>query len=136
MGGDRRSPIAGEALICLRLSQEPEKGQAPCGHMDRIALEAEWLRLTRDALPAVAVARGWPVRADHCFQRILLDHAVGGRWYDAVAGRPAYRHIDGELLARAVALGEAALAGAANLPRLNRQSLAWRGKAAPPGAGR
>ena len=97
--------------------------------MDRAALEAHWLDLTRRALPALAVARGWPVGADHCFQRILLDHAVGGRWYDEVAARPAYRHIALDGLARAVALGEAVAAGDADLDALNAQSLRWRGKA-------
>lgn len=95
---------------------------------ERAALEAEWLHLTRTLLPAVAAERDWPVRADHCFQRILLDNAVGDCWYRHVAGRPAYRHIDGTALSRAVALGRAALAGAADLPALNRASLAWRGK--------
>jgi hypothetical protein len=99
--------------------------------MERADLEAEWLALTRERLPALARARGWPVHADHCFQRILLDHAVGGRWYDAVARRPAYRHIAEPLLARAVALGHAVESGAADLPALNRQSLAWRGKLQP-----
>ncbi len=96
---------------------------------DRAALERRWLALTRETLPAMAPARGWPVRADHCFQRILLDHAVGGRWYDHVAGRPAYRHVAADALARAVALGEAVAAGEADLAALNRQSLIWRGKA-------
>lgn len=95
---------------------------------DRAALEAHWLHLTRDALPAAAHARGWPVRFDHCFQRILLDNACGGRWYDHVAGRPAYRACSGDLLARAVALGEAALAGEESLDQLNAASLRWRGK--------
>ena len=93
----------------------------------RATLEAAWLTLTRDTLPALARARGWPVTADHCFQRILLDNAVGGRWYDAVAGRPAYRHIAEAALASAVALGEQAIAGTADLHDLNRRSLAWRG---------
>ena len=95
---------------------------------DRAALEAEWLRLTREVLPALAGPRGWPVRSDHCFQRILLDTACGGRWYDHVARRPAYRHAPEEMLARAVALAWAAEAGEADLPLLNRRSLAWRGK--------
>jgi hypothetical protein len=94
--------------------------------MDRVVLEARWLELTREILPGLASSRGWPVTADHCFQRILLDHAVGGRWYDHVAGRPAYRHVDAPALARAVATGEAAAAGAVDLHRLNAQSLAWR----------
>ena len=77
-------------------------------------------------MPALAGPRGWPVSADHCFQRILLDHAVGGRWYDHVAGRPAYAYIAVDALARAVAMAEAVVAGEADLQRLNRQSLRWR----------
>ncbi|WP_419808846.1 GCN5-related N-acetyltransferase [Sphingomonas sp.] len=94
-------------------------------------LEARWLTLTRRTLPPLAVARGWPVSADHCFQRILLDHAVGGCWYAQVERRPAYRHLDTARLAAAVALGDAVAAGEADLAALNRQSLAWRGKAPP-----
>lgn len=94
----------------------------------RAALEARWLDLTRRELPAMAQARDWPVAADHCFQRILLDNAFGGVWYDHIAGRPAYTHADTSALERAVALGEATLAGEADLTALNRHSLAWRGK--------
>jgi hypothetical protein len=96
--------------------------------MDRPTLEAEWLHLTRTVLPALARERGWPVRNDHCFQRILLDNALGGRWYDHVAGRPAYRHLGDEALARAVELARAAKAGTLDLKDFNRRSLAWRGK--------
>ena len=96
--------------------------------MDRPALQDRWLRLTREELPALAAARNWPVNLDHCFQRVLLDHAVGGRWYERVVGRPAYRCIAADLLARAVALGEAVAAGEQDLAALNRQSLRWRGK--------
>ncbi|MCU6452744.1 GCN5-related N-acetyltransferase [Sphingomonas sp. A2-49] len=93
---------------------------------DRAALEAEWLCLTRETLPALAASRRWPVRADHCFQRILLDTAVGGVWYDAIAGRPAYSHAPPAVLAAAVALARAAAAGTADVADLNRRSLAWR----------
>ena len=94
----------------------------------RPALERRWLALTRETLPRLAGPSGWPVHADHCFQRILLDHAFGGCWYDHVARRPAYRHAPADALARAVALGEAVVAGEADLAALNRRSLAWRGK--------
>ena len=97
--------------------------------MEPAELEAEWLRLTREVLPGLAHARGWPVRNDHCFQRILLDNACGGRWYDHVTGRPAYRHVAEDTLAGAVALARAAEAGEADLAALNRRSLDWRGKA-------
>lgn len=93
---------------------------------DRAALEAEWLCLTRETLPALAASRRWPVRADHCFQRILLDAAVGGVWYDAIAGRPAYRFAPLPLLETAVALGRQAVAGTMDMVASNRRSLAWR----------
>ncbi len=98
---------------------------------DRGALETRWLDLTRRTLPSLAGARAWPIRADHCFQRILLDNACGGRWYEHIAGRPAYAHADDAILARAVALGEAAIAGDADMADLNRRSLDWRGKRGP-----
>jgi len=99
-------------------------GAAP--KWDRAALEAEWLRLTRMVLPDLAVERGWPIRADHCFQRVLLDAAVGGVWYDAVAARPAYRHIAVDILQRAVEWGRGVAEDRDDLDALNRRSLAWR----------
>ena len=95
---------------------------------DRSALEARWLELTRRVLPGLAAARGWPVRFDHCFQRILLDAACDGPWYAHVPARPAYRHLDEARLRAAVALAEACVAGAVSLEALNRRSLDARGK--------
>jgi len=92
----------------------------------RAAREARWLRLTRHELPAVAEERGWPIRADHCFQRVLLDAACGGVWYDHIAQRPDYAHAPDGVLGQAVRLGEAVLAGETPLEPLNARSLAWR----------
>lgn len=97
-----------------------------CMSDDRHELEQRWLQLTREVLPALAPARHWPVQEDHCFQRILLDAACGGVWYDHVAGRPAYRHLDRERLGAAVALAEQVAAGEAELDALNAASLRWR----------
>jgi proline racemase len=94
--------------------------------LTRAQLEQRWLELTRVVLPSMAAERRWPVSADHCFQRILLDAACGGRWYDSVAGRPAYRAIDAAKLAHAVELGERVASGKADLAALNAQSLRWR----------
>ncbi|CAA9488539.1 MAG: hypothetical protein AVDCRST_MAG09-692 [uncultured Sphingomonas sp.] len=94
----------------------------------RAELEGRWLQLTRVALPEVAVQRGWLLRFDHCFQRVLLDAACGCCWYERIEGRPAYRHAPGPVLVKAVELGEALLAGTADLPALNRKSLALRGR--------
>ena len=104
--------------------------------MTRAMLEADWLRMTRELLPALAAARRWPVSADHCFQRILLDHVCGGVWYDHVAGRPAYRYLDDALLAQAVATAAAVVAGDVDLHGLNQQSLAWRSARKAMGGGR
>ena len=95
--------------------------------MNRDALLERWWQLTRVDLPGAARARGWPVHLDHCFQRILLDHAAGGAWRESIAA-PAWRNIDDTQLAEAVRLGEAALAGTADMNALNTQSLRWRGK--------
>ena len=101
-------------------------------------LRARWLELTKERLPTRARAERWPLREDHCFQRVLLDAACGGRWYDHVPARPAYRHLDPERLGRAVALAEQ-LAGEPDavdlLRELDAQSLAWRGKSPKRAAG-
>lgn len=94
----------------------------------RTDLEMRWLELTRAKLPALAGKNGWPVSLDHCFQRILLDNAVGGCWYEAIVKRPAYRHATDAILTEAFRLGEAVAAGEADLHEFNRCSLAWRGK--------
>ena len=93
----------------------------------REELEREWFALTREAMPSVAEGRDWPVRLDHCFQRILLDNACGKPWREMIPA-PAYRNASEELLSQAIALGQAALAGDADLGELNRRSLELRGK--------
>ena len=91
------------------------------------AVVERWFALTRVELPALAGTRDWPVHRDHCFQRILLDNAVGGPWRDHIAA-PAYRHAGEDVLSKAILLGEAAVSGQADLAELNRRSLEWRGK--------
>ena len=95
--------------------------------MTREELEARWFALTSDDMPAVAAERGWPVRFDHCFQRILLDNAVDRPWREVIAA-PAYREAPDRVLEAAIALGEATLAGLEDLSALNHKSLEMRGK--------
>ena len=95
--------------------------------MTREETEDRWFELTRDVMPSLAGERGWPVRFDHCFQRILLDNAVGKPWREAISA-PAYRNAPDEVLRRAVKIGEAAVAGEEDLAALNRRSLFMRGK--------
>lgn len=95
----------------------------------RSALVGQYLHLTRTVMPALArtTNRHWPVRNDHCFQRIVLDTICGGIWYDHIA-RPAYRHLSKTQAMQSVQLCDAIIAGTFDLGVLNRQSLAWRGK--------
>ncbi len=65
---------------------------------------------------------------DHCFARILLDNACGGPWRDDIPP-PAWANAPPDTLRMAIDLGEAVLTGRADLARLNRRSLVWRGKA-------
>lgn len=93
------------------------------------ALVENYLHLTRTVMPALAKTSNsdWPVRNDHCFQRIVLDTIFGGVWYDHLA-RPAYRHFSQAQAEQAVRLCEQIIAGKADLHTLNNQSLVWRGK--------
>ncbi|SDG58842.1 hypothetical protein SAMN05660324_3055 [Klenkia brasiliensis] len=104
--------------------------------MTREQLLARYRELVLHRLPDRARAEGWVVTADHCFGRIVLDHAVAGRWYDVLDRRrsPAFAQLDDDRLAAAVALAERIDAeGDPLLRRLDAQSLAWRGKPATGG---
>lgn len=100
---------------------------------DRERLLARYRELVLDQLPALARAGSWVVQADHCFGRIVLDHSVGGRWYDVLDRRrsPAFAQLDDGQLAAAVDLAERMAAEGDGLVRaLDAQSLAWRGSPA------
>lgn len=94
---------------------------------DDARLRAEWRTLVEVTLPAAAAERRWPVRFDHCFARILLDNALDAPWRTKVAP-PAWRHTPAGDLARAIALGKAAIRGEADMHALNHHSLVLRGK--------
>ncbi len=99
---------------------------------DREGLLARYRDLVEHELPTAAARDRWTLRANHCFGRVLLDAAVGGCWYDVLDRRAgaAYRQLDDDRLAAAVALGERVLAEGDGLLRdLDAQSLRWRGKA-------
>ena len=97
---------------------------------DRSRVEQEYLRLVKEQLPGAAREGRWVLRLDHCFGRVLLDHAVGRCWYDALDRRgAAYRQLSDAQLRAAVELGERVLRDGDSLLReLNDQSLVWRGK--------
>ena len=98
----------------------------------RAALLAAYQRLVRVELPAAARAGDWGLRRDHCFARVILDAVCGGCWYAHLPrprGRSAESRLDAAQLARALQTGRGMLTGgAAEVTRLNAQSLRWRGK--------
>jgi hypothetical protein len=103
---------------------------------DRDQLLTRYRTLVLGELPRRARREGWVVTADHCFGRIVLDHAVGGRWYDVLDRRrsPAFAQLTDDQLHEAVRLAERMAAEGDPLVRaLDAQSLAWRGKQAKRG---
>ncbi len=89
---------------------------------------ARWKHLTETLLPARARELRWPIRLDHCFKRITLDHATSGVWYRHLS-KPAERHLSGRHLDRALDAAEALLTGDRSLlDQLNHASLHHRGK--------
>ena len=95
-------------------------------------LVSRYMVLTKEIMPHLArTSHGhWPVRDDHCFQRIVLDAVCGGVWYDHLL-RPAYKNLTHNLAAKAVDLCNNIILGDSDLEFLNRQSLKWRGKRWP-----
>ena len=92
-------------------------------------LVSRYMVLTKEIMPNLARTshRHWPVRNDHCFQRIVLDAVCGGVWYDHLL-RPAYKNLAHDQAANAVDLCNNIISGDTDLVVLNKQSLKWRGK--------
>lgn len=121
--GVRPDGGAGQGALDLGAPDQPGTAR------DRLA--ARWLDLTRRVLPGMAASGGWPIRNDHCFMRVCLDHALGQPWHQAVR-RPALRHLTPDQLRAAVAVAEGIAAHPGTLPGLNAASLAWRRTARRP----
>nr|WP_255654672.1 hypothetical protein [Alishewanella maricola] len=85
--------------------------------------------LTQFIMPKEALDKrhDWPIKHDHCFQRVVLDNVCNGAWYDYIK-QPAYRHLSAAQAQAAVKLCEDILAGEVDLHCLNKRSLRWRQK--------
>ena len=87
-------------------------GQRTLTGADLSALRAEYDRKVHHALPARAREAGdWPIRADHCFARVVLDSVFDDVWYDHVDGRPAYEHLTADELRAAIDVADRMLDG-------------------------
>jgi hypothetical protein len=89
----------------------------------------QYLIMTKETMPEMArkASSTWPVKHDHCFQRIVLDSVCQGVWYESIK-RPAYKHLTYPQAELAVKLCNEIIAGQVDLSGLNLQSLTWRGK--------
>ena len=89
------------------------------------------MKFTKEVMPSMAIDKqlNWPVKYDHCFQRIVLDTICNGCWYKHLK-RPAYKHLNKNQALKAVQLCEDIIARHVDLHALNRKSLIWRGKKA------
>ena len=85
--------------------------------------------MTKEVLPMMTsdTKLKWPVKYDHCFQRIVLDNICNGCWYDFL-NRPAYKNLSNSQALKAIKLCEDIISGEADLHTLNRKSLKWRRK--------
>jgi hypothetical protein len=92
-------------------------------------LVEQYLIMTREVMPKMSreATNKWPVKNDHCFQRIVLDSVCRGVWYESIE-RPAYKHLNYAQAKLAVKLCDEIIAGEVDLSELNIQSLIWRGK--------
>lgn len=104
-------------------------GQQTLDGTDLTALRRRYRDIVHRQLPAAARrGEGWPIQADHCFGRVVLDNLFGDVWYDHVDGRPAYRHLTADELEAALGIAERMLdAGPPLVEQLNENSLRWRG---------
>lgn len=99
--------------------------------MDRLTqLRNQYLELTNRVLPSLASSRKFPVRYNHCFQRIILDNLFDRCWYEVLERKriPAYQQLSEEQLESAIALANNIIAQPDSyLEQLNQNSLRWRG---------
>jgi hypothetical protein len=92
------------------------------------ALRTRYDQTVHEALPARAKNAGdWPIHADHCFARVVLDNVFDDVWTNHVTGEPAYKHLSPTELQTAIEIADTMLdEGRPAVTQYNDRSLAWR----------
>jgi hypothetical protein len=88
----------------------------------RQALNATWLVLVAETLPAMAKEHSWPISMDHCFMRVCLDNALGVPWHTVVQ-RPAIKHLTDDQINKAICVAQSIVDEPEQLSLLNQNSL-------------
>ena len=74
--------------------------------LHRYDLQDRYLKLVRHSPPAIARLKGWGLKEDHCFMRVILDQLFQDCWYNHLDRRlAAYKQLNNDQLRRAIALG-------------------------------
>lgn len=92
-----------------------------------MGLQERYLKLTGEVMPKLASKHGWPIRFDHCFQRVVLDNVFQDEWYGHVDS-PAYKNLSEKEMRKAVEISELLLENPSLMAKYNRNSLKFRGK--------
>lgn len=103
-------------------------GQRTLSGTDISALRERYRRVVETELPQEARRQGsWPIQADHCFARVVLDNLYQDRWDAHIEDRPAYKQLSAADLRDAISIGERMLeTGAPLVEEFNQRSLEWR----------
>lgn len=90
---------------------------------------ATYLHYSKTVLPSLASQQPsmWPVKHDHCFQRVILDNVCGCAWYDVIP-TPAYQNLTTEQADAAATLSVQIANRQVCIHTLNQKSLKWRDK--------
>jgi hypothetical protein len=103
-------------------------GQQTFDGDDLTRLRTAYRRRVNGWLPQAARCAGdWPIQADHCFARVVLDAVFDDVWYDHVDDRPAIKQLAAADLRQAIAIAEWLLRkGRPAVVTLHERSLRWR----------
>jgi hypothetical protein len=99
--------------------------EMPDALVARLALNATWLTLVKETLPAMAQMHHWPISLDHCFMRVCLDTALGSPWHTLVK-RPAIKHLSDDQMKRAICVAQNIVSSPELLHSLNQNSIRGR----------
>lgn len=128
--GVASATVTRRGLLPVGLEVESTMEQQTLGGRNLTALRAEYERKVTEELPERARRNGdWPIRADHCFGRVVLDALFEDEWYEHVDGSPAYEQLSAEQLREAIRIADRLIDdGRPAVEELNRRSLRWRGE--------
>lgn len=103
--------------------------------MDTRNLQGRYIELTNEVLPKLAHEQHWPVRYNHCFQRIILDTIFKDCWYnhlDRSSGVPTCKQLTDSQLQQAIQVSKRMISSLETVEELNRSSLSYRNKLVNP----